>query len=73
MEGRGAIHMKGSNTLPIAMSELWQHIFSPLDFEGVLAARAVSGDWNKLEGAISSYETAPSSIDKKDKINIINI
>jgi hypothetical protein len=30
------------------MPELWQKIFSYLDFEGVLAARAVNGKWNHL-------------------------
>jgi hypothetical protein len=43
------------NILPTLMPELWQEIFSYLDFEGVLAARAVSVDWNKL---ITGYREA---------------
>jgi hypothetical protein len=37
-----------SNSVPTIMPELWQEIFSYLDFEGVLAARSVNGDWNRL-------------------------
>jgi Ran GTPase-activating protein (RanGAP) involved in mRNA processing and transport len=44
-----------SSTLPTIMPELWQEIFSYLDFEGVLAARSVSADWNKL---ITGYREA---------------
>jgi hypothetical protein len=34
--------------IPAIMPELWQIIFSHLDFEGVLAAREVSTSWNEL-------------------------
>jgi hypothetical protein len=36
------------NIIPAIMPELWQIIFSHLDFEGVLAAREVSPNWNEL-------------------------
>ena len=42
------IEQQEGNTLPTIMPELWQEIFSHLDFKGVLTARAVSTDWNKL-------------------------
>ena len=43
------------NSLPTIMPELWQEVFSYLDFEGVLAARAVNSDWNQL---ITGYREA---------------
>ncbi|MFH7479470.1 F-box protein, partial [Pseudomonas syringae pv. tagetis] len=36
------------SSLDIFPPEIWQHIFSYLDFDGVLAARAVNRDWNQL-------------------------
>ncbi|NEJ83758.1 hypothetical protein GR268_45730, partial [Rhizobium leguminosarum] len=36
-------------------SEIWQYIFSYLDFEDILSARAVSVDWNEL---ITGYREA---------------
>ncbi|NEJ82986.1 hypothetical protein GR268_41620, partial [Rhizobium leguminosarum] len=49
------------------MPELWQYIFSQLDFEGVLAARSVSADWNELitgfrQAGIVGLENKPSHI-----------
>jgi hypothetical protein len=56
-----------SNPLPLIMPELWQEIFSYLDFEGVLAARAASSDWNRLitgyrEAGIVGVENKPCHI-----------
>jgi hypothetical protein len=51
----GANQEQESNPTPAIMPELWQEIFSYLDFEGVLAARSVSADWNKL---ITGYREA---------------
>jgi hypothetical protein len=56
-----------SNDLPAIMPELWQEIFSYLDFEGVLAARSASADWNRLitgfrEAGIVGVENKPSHI-----------
>jgi hypothetical protein len=61
------IEQEESNTLPIIMPELWQEIFSYLDFERVLAARAVSAEWNKLitgfrEAGIVGVENKTSHI-----------
>jgi hypothetical protein len=55
------------NSLPAIMPELWQEIFSHLDFEGVLAARLVSADWNQLitgfrEAGIVGVENKPCHI-----------
>jgi hypothetical protein len=44
----GAESEQAATSLPVLMPELWQYIFSHLNFKGVLAARAVSSDWNKL-------------------------
>jgi predicted RNA-binding protein len=56
-----------NNPLPAIMPELWQYIFSYLDFEGVLAARSVSADWNGLitgykQAGIVGVENKPSHI-----------
>ena len=56
-----------SNTIPAIMPELWQEIFSYLDFEGFLAARAVNKDWNELitgyrEAGIVGVENKPTRI-----------
>src|SRR5690349_12718014 len=61
------IEKQEDNSLPTIMPELWQEIFSYLDFEGVLAARAVSADWNQLitgyrEAGIIGVENKPSHI-----------
>jgi Ran GTPase-activating protein (RanGAP) involved in mRNA processing and transport len=58
---------QASSTLPTIMPELWQYIFSYLDFEGVLAARSVSADWNRLitgfrEAGIVGVENKPCHI-----------
>ncbi|MHB9147130.1 MAG: F-box-like domain-containing protein [Candidatus Amoebophilus sp.] len=51
--------------------EIWQHIFSHLDFEGVLSARAVNRDWNQLitgfrEVGIVGVNSKPShTVDKR--------
>jgi hypothetical protein len=50
-----ATQKQESSTLPTIMPELWQYIFSYLDFKGVLSARAVNSDWNKL---ITGYRQA---------------
>jgi Ran GTPase-activating protein (RanGAP) involved in mRNA processing and transport len=42
------IEEQEGNPSPTIMPELWQCIFSYLDFEGVLSARTVSADWNEL-------------------------
>jgi hypothetical protein len=47
--------------------EIWQEIFSHLDFEGVLSARAVNSDWNQLitgykEAGVVGVENKPSHI-----------
>ena len=52
------------NSSPPIMPELWQYIFSYLDFEGVLTARAINRDWNELitgfrETAIVGLENKP--------------
>lgn len=39
---------QAATSLPMLMPELWQYIFSHLDFEGILTARAVSSTWNEL-------------------------
>jgi hypothetical protein len=55
------------NTLPTIMSELWQYIFSYLNFEGVLAARAVNKGWNEL---ITGYrETGVAGVENKPSYN----
>ncbi|MHB9147108.1 MAG: F-box-like domain-containing protein [Candidatus Amoebophilus sp.] len=36
------------SSFDIFPAEIWQEIFSYLDFEGVLSARAVNKDWNQL-------------------------
>jgi hypothetical protein len=56
-----------SNSLPAIMPELWQEIFSYLDFKEVLAARSVSADWNRLitgfrEAGIVGVENKTSHI-----------
>jgi hypothetical protein len=55
------------NPLPTIMPELWQEVFSYLDFKGVLAARAVNRDWNELitgfrEAGIVGVENNPHHI-----------
>jgi hypothetical protein len=55
------------NSSPAIMPELWQEIFSHLDFEGILAARSVSADWNRLitgfrEAGIVGVENNPHHI-----------
>ncbi|MHB9147128.1 MAG: F-box protein [Candidatus Amoebophilus sp.] len=39
---------QGISLFDIFPSEIWQEIFSYLDFKGVLTARAVNRDWNEL-------------------------
>jgi hypothetical protein len=39
---------EGTSSFNIFPSEIWQEIFSYLNFEGVLSARAVNRDWNEL-------------------------
>ena len=61
------IEIKEDNPLPAIMPELWQYIFSYLDFKGVLSARTVSADWNKLitgfrEAGIVGVENKPIHI-----------
>jgi hypothetical protein len=58
---------QASSTLPTIMPELWQEIFSYLDFKGILAARLVSADWNRLitgfrEAGIVGVENKPQHI-----------
>jgi Ran GTPase-activating protein (RanGAP) involved in mRNA processing and transport len=58
---------QGISSFDISPSELWQEIFSYLDFEGVLAARAVNSDWNELitgyrEAGVVGVENKPSHI-----------
>ncbi|MHB9147979.1 MAG: F-box protein [Candidatus Amoebophilus sp.] len=65
--GENQEQQQASNTLPILMPELWQYIFSQLDFEGVLAARTVSPDWNELitgfrQASIVGVENKPCHI-----------
>lgn len=55
--------------LPALMPELWQYIFSYLDFEGVLAARAVSAEWNML---ITGFRQA-GVVGLKDNKPIVHI
>jgi hypothetical protein len=75
------INEQQSNAVPLLMPELWQHIFSYLDFEGVLAARAVSSTWNHLITGFRQVDVVgvnnkpPYTIDtrgwiKKDEIRI---
>ena len=72
------------NTLPAIMPELWQEIFSYLDFKEVLAARAVSVNWNKhitgfKEVGIVGVESRPQHIIntpnwlKREEINFRNM
>jgi Ran GTPase-activating protein (RanGAP) involved in mRNA processing and transport len=74
------IEEQEDNPSPTIMPELWQEIFSYLDFEGVLAARAVNSDWNKLitgfrEAGMVGVENKPCHIIdarrwvKREKIN----
>jgi hypothetical protein len=71
------------NALPTIMPELWQEVFSYLNFEGVLAARSVNKDWNKLitgyrEAGIVGIENNPHHIIdtwrwvKREKIDFRN-
>ena len=39
---------EASNICHMLPPEIWQEVFSHLDFEGVLSARAVSTNWNEL-------------------------
>jgi hypothetical protein len=48
-------------------SEIWQEVFSYLDFDGVLVARAVNSDWNQLitgfrEAGVVGVKNKPSHI-----------
>ncbi|MHB9146872.1 MAG: F-box protein [Candidatus Amoebophilus sp.] len=61
------IGQQEDNPLPVLMPELWQEIFSYLDFEGILAARSVSPTWNELitgfrQAGISGVENKPCHI-----------
>jgi hypothetical protein len=56
-----------NKVLPTLMPELWQCIFSYLNFEAVLVVRSVSVDWNELitgfrEVGIRGVENKPSHI-----------
>jgi hypothetical protein len=47
--------------------EIWQYIFSYLDFEGILSARTVNRDWNQLitgyrEAGVVGVENKPAHI-----------
>jgi hypothetical protein len=66
-QGQRLIEQQESNSLPTLMPELWQYIFSHLDFDGVLAARAVNRDWSELitglrEAGVVGVENKPSYI-----------
>jgi hypothetical protein len=61
------IGQQEGNTLPTIMPELWQEIFSYLDFKDVLSARVVNSDWNKLitgyrEAGVIGLESRPFHI-----------
>jgi hypothetical protein len=63
----GKEEQQENTPIPTIMPELWQEVFSYLDFEGVLAARSVNADWNKLitgfrEAGIVGVENKPSHI-----------
>jgi hypothetical protein len=71
------------NSLPTIMPELWQEIFSYLNLDDVLAARAVSSDWNELitgfrKAGVVGVKNKPSHIIetrswiKKKKIDFRN-
>jgi hypothetical protein len=47
-EEPGLIEQQEVYSLPTIMPELWQYIFSHLNFEDILSARAVNRDWNQL-------------------------
>jgi hypothetical protein len=58
---------EGMSCFDIFPSEIWQEIFSYLDFEGVLSARAVNRDWSELitgfrKVGIVGVENKPSHI-----------
>ncbi|MHB9148201.1 MAG: F-box-like domain-containing protein [Candidatus Amoebophilus sp.] len=60
-----------SNTFNILPPEIWQEVFSHLDFEGILAARSVSADWNELitgyrQAGIIGVENRPNHIINTD-------
>jgi hypothetical protein len=64
-EEQSLIEEQESSTLPTIMPELWQEIFSYLNFDEVSAARAVNSDWNQLitgfrEAGIVGIENNPS-------------
>jgi L-amino acid N-acyltransferase YncA len=66
-EEQRLIEEQDDNLLPAIMPELWQEIFSYLDFKGVLAARSVSADWNELitgfrQAGIVGVENKPQHI-----------
>jgi hypothetical protein len=62
---------QGNNLLNILPLEMWQEIFTHLKFEEILAARAVSHDWNELitgfrQVGVVGVENKPSySIDTR--------
>jgi hypothetical protein len=54
-------------SLPTIMPELWQEIFSHLNFEDILSAKAVNRDWNQLitgfrQVGVVGVENKPSYI-----------
>jgi hypothetical protein len=61
---------QATSSLDIFPSEIWQEIFSHLDFEGVLSARAVNSDWNQL---ITGYREAGIVGVENNPHHIINI
>jgi hypothetical protein len=74
---------QGISSYDIFPSEIWQYIFSYLDFEGVLSARVVNSDWNELitgyrEAAIVGITSNPHHIIdarswvKREEIDFIN-
>ena len=54
--------------LPVLMPEVWQHIFSYLNFENVLMTRTVSSSWSEL---ISGFNK-PGVLGVQHKPNRIN-
>jgi hypothetical protein len=58
---------QAATSLPVLMPELWQYIFSYLDFENILLTRAANSDWNELitgyrQVGVVGVENRPSHI-----------